>query len=314
MLIIGGKTIPKDFILAPMAGITDSTFRRLAKECGCGLVYSEMVSAKGLTYDNERSRELLSFTPEERPIALQIFGSEPEVMVQAARIVASYEPDFIDINMGCPTPKIVKNGDGAALLRQPQLAYRIMSEVAAGVDIPVLVKIRKGWDEDSVNALEIARLAQRAGIAAVAIHGRTREQFYGGRADWQIIREVKEALTIPVIGNGDVGSWEEGLAMQEATGCDGVMIGRGALGNPWIFQGKTPSAEERLAMLRRHLKMLVAAKGEERGVKEARKHVGWYVKGLTRGTILRQRVNQIGTFAELDGAIREYMVEIGISF
>ncbi|MGI6557471.1 MAG: tRNA dihydrouridine synthase DusB [Limnochordia bacterium] len=233
---IGGVPLRGPVVLAPMAGITNSPFRQLAVEWGAGLVYTEMVSAKGLMHGNARTKDLLSFSEAERPIACQLFGSEPETMAKAAAIIAAdYGPDLIDINMGCPTPKIVRNGDGAALLRKPSLAFEVIQAVVEAVGVPVTVKIRSGWDSDSINAVEIALLAEKAGAAAITLHGRTRDQFYSGEADWEVIRSVKEALTIPVIGNGDVKSPLDVQAMFQATGCDLVMIGRGSLGNPWIF-------------------------------------------------------------------------------
>lgn len=303
---IGNIELANNVVLAPMAGVTDLAFRLLVKEMGCGLVYSEMVSNKGLLYKNANTEDLLALDPRERPIAMQIFGSDPESMAEAARIVAAAGADIIDINMGCPTPKIVKNGDGAALMLKPTLAYSIMRKVTRAVDIPVTVKFRKGWDDKWVNAVEIAKLAEQAGIAAVAVHGRTREQFYAGRADLSIIKAVKESIRIPVIGNGDVRSPEDAKHMLEYTGCDGVMIGRAAEGNPWIFRqvlsfladGKLqepPSPAERLAVIERHLEMLISYKGDYIGVREMRKHGAWYTKGLPHAAELRLKFNQAAT-------------------
>lgn len=290
-------------VLAPMAGVTDLPFRLLAKEMGCSLVYSEMVSDKGLLHENCHTLDMLKIDSRERPVAIQIFGSEPENMAAAARKVEQAGADVIDINMGCPTPKIVKNGEGSALLRQPELAYRIMASVAEAVAVPVTVKIRKGWDDASVNAVEMALLAERAGMAAIAVHGRTRAQFYAGQADWNIIRAVKSSVSIPVIGNGDIRTPDDARRMLTETGCDGIMIGRGAQGNPWIFrqvmhylatgtQLPAPGTEERFCLLLRHLDMLVACKGERIAVREMRRHAAWYTKGLRNAAEIRLRFNQ----------------------
>lgn len=300
---IGNIKLPNPVVLAPMAGVTDLAFRILVKEMGCGLVYSEMISAKGLIYNNSHTREMLKIDERERPISMQIFGSEPEVMAAAAKIVANAGADIIDINMGCPTPKIVKNGEGAALMRRPDLAYAIIASVVDAVDIPVTVKMRKGWDETEVNAVQIARLAEKAGAAAVAVHGRTRAQFYGGKADWDIIRQVKESVGIPVIGNGDINSPQTALQAFKISNCDAIMIGRGCQGNPWLFRqivyylatgellpGPTPA--ERAAMVRRHLDMLIELKGEYTAVREMRRHAAWYTKGLPHASEMRLKFNQ----------------------
>jgi tRNA-dihydrouridine synthase B len=290
-----------------MAGVTDLPFRLLAKEMGGGLVYSEMVSDKGLIYDNAHTKKLLAIDERERPVALQIFGSEPASMAKAARIVAASGANIIDINMGCPTPKITKNGEGSALMRNPELAYRVIAAVVEAADtIPVTVKFRKGWDENSINAVQIARLAEQAGAAAVSVHGRTREQFYSGQADWSIIREVKQAVAIPVIGNGDIRTPQDAKRMLTETGCDGIMIGRGAQGNPWIFRQvahylttgemlSLPTLGERIDMLLRQLDMLVDHKGEYTGIREMRSHAAWYTKGLPSSAELRLKFNQAAT-------------------
>ncbi|MDF2873871.1 MAG: dus [Sporomusa sp.] len=304
---IGHIKLTNPVILAPMAGVTDLPFRLLAKEMGCGLVYSEMVSDKGLIYDNAHTKKLLAIDERERPVALQIFGSEPASMAKAARIVAASGANIIDINMGCPTPKITKNGEGSALMRNPELAYRVIAAVVEAADtIPVTVKFRKGWDENSINAVQIARLAEQAGAAAVSVHGRTREQFYSGQADWSIIREVKQAVAIPVIGNGDIRTPQDAKRMLTETGCDGIMIGRGAQGNPWIFRQvahylttgemlSLPTLGERIDMLLRQLDMLVDHKGEYTGIREMRSHAAWYTKGLPSSAELRLKFNQAAT-------------------
>lgn len=303
---IGKIELENNVVLAPMAGVTDLAFRLLCKEMGCGLVYSEMVSNKGLLYKNENTADLLATDPREKPASMQIFGSAPECMAKAAQMVALAGADIVDINMGCPTPKIVKNGDGSALMQKPELAYCIMKHVVEAVDIPVTVKIRSGWDDASINAVEIAKLAEKAGIAAVAVHGRTRAQFYAGKADLHVIKAVKESVGIPVIGNGDVRSPEDAENMLSFTGCDGVMIGRAAEGNPWIFRQivkylatgehvPLPTLEDRLSVMTRHLEMLLTLKGEYIGVREMRKHGAWYTKGLKHAAELRLRFNQAST-------------------
>ncbi len=315
---IGKLKLANPVILAPMAGVTDLPFRLLAKEMGCGLVYSEMVSDKGLIYDNVHTKKLLAIDERERPVALQIFGSEPDSMGQAATIVANAGADIIDINMGCPTNKIVRNGEGSALMLSPDLAYRIIAAVvtAAG-DVPVTVKFRKGWDDKSVNAVEIAKLAEQAGAAAVSVHGRTREQFYSGQADWNIIREVKQAVGIPVIGNGDVRTPHDAKRLLTETGCDGIMVGRGAQGNPWIFRqiihylatGEIllpPGLDERIDMLLRHLDMLVEHKGEYVGIREMRSHAAWYTKGLHKSAELRLTFNQAASKADFIRIMEDY--------
>lgn len=314
MLKIGSLELANPVILAPMAGVTDLPFRLLAKEMGCGLVYSEMVSDKGLIYQNCHTLEMLKSHERERPVAVQIFGSDPKSMAQAAKIVeASGAADIIDMNMGCPTPKIVKNGEGSALMRTPDLAFDIMSHVVKAVQLPVTVKIRKGWNDASVNAVQMAKLAEQAGVAAIAVHGRTREQFYTGEADWEIIKQVKDHVRIPVIGNGDIRTPQDAVQMLTETRCDGIMIGRGSQGNPWIFRQvahylKTgellpgPSLAERMSVLFRHLDMLVDCKGEYIGTREMRRHAAWYTKGLPHSAELRLKFNQAQSrqdFAEI---------------
>lgn len=315
---IGNVVLKNNVFLAPMAGVTDAPFRLLCKEKGCGLVYTEMVSAKGLYYNDEKSFKIAKINDDERPVAIQIFGSDPGIMAEIAKKLEEYEPDIIDINMGCPTPKITKNGEGSALMLSPVLVGQIVEAVSKAVSRPVTVKIRKGWDEEHVNAVEIARIAQESGAAAVAVHGRTRQQFYSGKADWNIIKKVKESLRIPVIGNGDITSPERAKEMFEQTGCDAVMIGRGAQGNPWIFDRvitylstgelkSEPSPQEKIETLLRHMDMLVKLKGERTGVLEMRKHIAWYIKGMNNSSSIKEQIFKITSKDEMERLLREYI-------
>jgi tRNA-dihydrouridine synthase B len=308
---IGNVTLASPFLLAPLAGITDSPFRRVCKEQGAALVYSEMVSAKGLYYGDKNTGKLLEFYPEESPIAYQLFGSEPDIMAWAVEKLSDRDNCMIDVNMGCPVPKVVKNGEGAALMKDPGLAYEIVSamvraeeQAAAKLNRPpkpVTVKCRLGWDQDRINLLEFALRMEEEGAAALAVHARTREQMYSGKADWSAIAEVKNVLSIPVIGSGDVFTAEDANRMLRETGCDFVMIARGALGNPWIFrdvlclyEGKPLlplSPDEKRAVILRHIEMQVAQSGERRAVLEMRKHVGWYLKGTPGAAELRRKAN-----------------------
>ncbi len=314
---IGNIRLSAPLALAPMAGITDLPFRLIARCLGCGLTISEMVSAKGLLYKNVKTTEMLRIHDGERPTAIQLFGSVPEELAQAAAIVEESGADIIDFNMGCPVPKIVNNGEGSALMKNPRLAFDILSAMVKAVKIPVTVKFRAGWDENHINAVEIAKLAEEAGAAAVAVHGRTRQQFYEGKADWNIIGQVKQAVGIPVFGNGDIFTVEDGLRMLRETGCDGLMIGRGADGNPWIFSRlkaalegaeipAAPSLDERLDLAAGHLQMLIDYKGEYISVREMRRHISAYLKGLPRAAEFRGRFHKVDTQAQFTGLLEEY--------
>ncbi len=320
---IGNVTTQNNVFLAPMAGITDKVFRTLCREMGCGLAYSEMVSAKGMHYNNRNTAQLLEIEPSERPCAVQIFGHEPDIMADMATRLNEYKDiDIIDINMGCPAPKIVKNGEGSALMLKPELAGSIIKAVASASRKPVTVKLRKGFDNSSLNAVEMARIAEYNGAVAVTIHGRTREQYYSGKADWDIIKAVKENVTIPVIGNGDIFTPRDAENMLEYTGCNAVMIGRGAQGNPFIF-GRTvhylrtgellpePTWEERLDMAERHTNMLVEYKGEVIGIREMRKHLGWYIKGLPHSAEMRVKINATTGRENMINVIKEMREKIG---
>lgn len=315
-LQIGSVTLPNNLILAPMAGVTDLPFRLLCKEQGAGLLCMEMVSAKAILYKNKNTKELLTIDPRENPVSLQLFGSDPDIVAGIVHQIEDRPFDILDINMGCPVPKIVNNGEGSALMKNPKLAGEIIKKTVNAVQKPVTVKIRKGFDDDHVNAVEMAKIAEDAGAAAIAVHGRTREQYYAGKADWDIIRQVKEAVSIPVIGNGDLLTPEDVTAMKEQTGCDGFMIARGAQGNPWIFRQilhyfetgehlEKPSFAEVTQMILRHARMLMDFKGDYIGIREIRKHAAWYTAGYPHSSQLRVKINEVESYEELEELLTE---------
>ncbi len=314
---IGKIELKTPLALAPMAGVTDLPFRLICRRHGCGMTVSEMVSAKGLLYKNVKTTEMLRIAEGERPTAIQLFGSVPQELAEAARMVEASGADMIDFNMGCPVAKIVNNGEGSALMKKPQLAHDILAAMVQAVSIPVTVKFRAGWDADNINAVEIAKAAEAAGVAAVAVHGRTRQQFYEGKADWSVIAAVKQAVQVPVFGNGDIFSVDDGLRMLRETGCDGLMIGRGADGNPWIFselaavlageqRPAAPTLDVRLQQAAEHLAMLIDYKGEYVAVKEMRRHISAYLKGMPHAAEFRGRFHKVDTNEQFMTLLAEY--------
>ena len=310
-LKIGNVELENRYLLGPMAGVTDLPFRLLCKEQGAGLLGMEMVSAKAILYQNKNTEKLMEIHPEEQPVSLQLFGSDPKIMSEMAKRIEERPFAILDINMGCPVPKVVKNGEGSALMKNPSLVYEIVNAIVKAIEKTVTVKIRKGFDDAHVNAVEVARAAEEAGASAVAVHGRTREQYYSGEADWDIIRQVKEAVSIPVIGNGDVDSAKKAEALVKATGCDGIMIGRAVRGNPWIFRElnhyfttgevlSKPSWEEIREMILRHARMQIELKGEFTGIREMRKHIAWYTSGMKHSAGLRRDSNLVSSYEELE--------------
>ena len=317
---IGDVVLENEVFLAPMAGVTDLAFRLICKEYGSGLLYTEMINAKALCYDDEKTKGMLKIEEEEHPVAVQIFGSEPEFIAGATEILNEHSNEILDINMGCPAPKVVKNGDGSALMKTPQLAAKVIEAAAKKSKKPVTVKFRKGWDDDSINAVEFAKMAEASGAQAITIHGRTRAQYYSGTADWDIIEEIKNEVKIPVIGNGDIVTIEDAINIRKKTGCDAIMIGRGAQGNPWIFNRinhymKTgeilpePTSEEKIRTAIKHFNLAIKEDGEYVAVREMRKHLGWYLKGMKKSARLRDEINKLESADEVVGRLEAYIAE-----
>lgn len=315
---IGNIELKNNIFLAPMAGVTDMPFRILCVEQDCGLVYTEMVSAKAMHYEDKKSAKIAEIEKNERPAAIQIFGSDPGIMGEIAAKLDESDADIIDINMGCPTPKITKNGEGSALMKTPELAGHIINAVVRATSKPVTVKFRKGWNDENVNAVEFAKIAEANGARVVAVHGRTREQFYSGKADWDIIAQVKKAVQIPVIGNGDVVTPQDAKRLFDHTGCDAIMVGRGAQGNPWIFRRivhfldtgiilNEPDAQEKIDTIIRHMNMLVDLKGEHIGICEMRKHIAWYIKGMRNSAAIKEKVFRLESKDEIIELLMQYV-------
>ena len=319
---IGELVFSNEIFLAPMAGVTDISFRGLCKEMGCGLVYTEMVSSKALYYGSDNTEKLLRIADEEKPVATQIFGREPKIMASVVEEHFNHKDDIciIDVNMGCPAPKIVKNGEGSALMKEPRLAAEIIKEIKKVSSKPVTAKFRKGFDDDNINAVEFAKWLEDAGADAIAVHGRTRKQMYEGKADWEIIRQVKESVSIPVIGNGDVFSWQDALRLKDISNCDGIMVARGSMGNPWIFneieralKGENPlliTAEEKIDMCIRHYELAIKYDGEYKAIREMRKHASWYIKSLPRCAEVRNVINTLDNSEEVVKILIEYKREL----
>ncbi|RDU24187.1 tRNA dihydrouridine synthase DusB [Anaerosacchariphilus polymeriproducens] len=317
-LKIGNVTLENNLILAPMAGVTDLPFRLLCKEQGAGLICMEMISAKAIQYRNKKTISLMQIDERERPVSLQLFGSDPTVISEIAKEIEERPFDILDINMGCPVPKIVNNGDGSALMKNPKLVEDIVTKTVKAIKKPVTVKIRKGFDDNNINAVEIARIAEACGASAVSVHGRTREQYYSGKADWEIIRQVKEALSIPVIGNGDVLTPMDAVRLKKETGCDGIMIARGVRGNPWLFKQilgyfetgeliEKPTCQEMKEMILRHADLLIRYKGDFIGIREMRKHVAWYISGFPHSAQLRNQVNKVENYEQLETLLNTFL-------